>query len=160
MDFVVNTVNGRPLLELLLARDAIETPTLPVEQSRAAFQDFLAIPAQGEDGGACFQTELVAEGDSGAVFGAGLFRQVTDFVGAYDPLEPRTRLIGIWWRFELSDPGALESIEIWASDCASLDEFWACVDATREWQFLTDRSLQEAGVVADEDEYFGHTRRS
>lgn len=151
MNAAVNTLTGRPLFELLLALDGIEAPLLPLERTRDAFRRFLDLPAENRDGGACFQTDVVSEGSDGAVFQAGLFRQLTDpapMIG--DESATSTRMIGVWWRWDLLSAGGLRTQEIWAADCDSSTDFWARVEATAEWDFMLEHLADDAGIVSDE----------
>ena len=152
MNALLNYLTARPTLELLLALEGFESPTVTPAQALPLFTQFLALPRDPGAKEAGFQAEIVAEGKEEGLLSIVLaIRYPLPDVFQDPTRRPLYRLVGIRWNYSVTKPGRFSTSDVWAADFPDLFSFAAAVEATLEWNAATGMATEDC-VVFGEDE--------
>jgi len=137
---IVNTITAGPLLNLLLALDGMEVPEDP-QDVWPVFKKFAAVPSTSELDVIGFQIAWEPLDDR-VVVRCSWVRQLRDDAAGYGTIE---RLIEIIYGYDYTLDAPAE-LDVWSDKYRKLDDFFAAVEASKEFQFLLDNAPEVSSI--------------
>ena len=152
MTAALNYLTARPTLELLLALQGLEAPSVTPAEALPLFVDFLELPQDEYMSDAGFQTTFASEGP-----GVGLLTltwaaryRIPDLNPEYN-FPPSYRTVGLRWTYILPIPLQFEPKDIWVGDYPTLQAFAAAVQESTEWEAVGTARTEECDAFGEDE---------